>query len=273
MIRKPVVAGQFYPNSKEKLEAMISSLLKDNPVSGVARRSVKGVVLPHAGYQYSGAVAAQTVSCCELKDTLIILGPNHTGLGKPFSVMTEGSWHTPLGDVAIDSTLAQAIVAGSSYLKADTLAHHSEHSIEVLIPFLQFFKKEIRIVPIVIAHAEAPAYKKIADDIVGAVNKLGRADDISFVASSDMTHYEPQKSAQKKDRQAIEAIEHLDMESLLGCVESFDITMCGVAPVSVMLEIVKKLGAREAHLVKYQTSGDASGDYNSVVGYAGMRIY
>ncbi|HOW35993.1 MAG TPA: AmmeMemoRadiSam system protein B [Candidatus Omnitrophota bacterium] len=272
-IRNPIVAGQFYPKDKKKLEGTIAALLKDYPVSGIQKRAVKGIILPHAGYVYSGMVAAQTVSYSELKDTFVILGPNHTGLGEAFSVMSAGLWHMPMGDVEINEDLAQAMLESSSYLKKDTLAHHSEHSIEVLIPLLQYFNQSIKMVPIVISHADISAYKEIAGDIYQAIMKLGLTDQVTLVASSDMTHYESQKSAQAKDRQVISAIERLDVQGLLKCVEDSDISMCGVAPVAVMLEIAKKLGAKQADLVQYRTSGDVTGDQNSVVGYAGMRVY
>ena len=186
--------------------------------------------------------------------------------------MTAGRWETPLGNVDIASDLAEKIVEGSPYLKSDTLAHSEEHSIEVLLPFLQFVNRKITIVPIVIARAGGGIYKKIAQDIVKAIRSLEKGDDVSIIASSDMTHYESHESAQKKDRYAIEAIIGLDTDSLLERVEDWNITMCGVAPVCILLEVAKSLGAREAALVKYQTSGEAAGDYRSVVGYAGMRI-
>jgi len=272
MIRKPAVAGTFYPGDKKKLEETIALLMKRGSGKEEQKNRVKGLILPHAGYQYSGAVAAQTVYSAELKNTFIILGPNHTGKGKPFSVMTEGAWQTPLGQAQIDSALAKEIVSGSRYLKSDTRAHDSEHSIEVLIPFLQFAAGDIKFVPLVIARAPKEIYSAIAGDIVRAVKKLDQKDDVLLIASSDMTHYEPQESAEKKDRYAIEAINSLNAGELLRRVEEQDMTMCGIAPVVIMLEVVKAFGAKEAKLVRYETSGQATGDYRSVVGYAGMRV-
>ena len=272
MIRKAVVAGQFYPGNKKELEEKLSDLMGDTGGSSIKKDAVYAVILPHAGYMYSGQVAADTLSSVELKDTLIILGPNHTGLGKPFSVMTEGSWQTPLGEVVIDTVLAQKIVVSSQYLKSDTLAHEMEHSIEVLLPFLQYAQKKLKFVPIVIARAEPFIYKQIARDIVRAIRELSLEKDVSIVASSDMTHYESQQAAQNKDNYAIESIIHLNADELLKRVEEKHITMCGVAPVAIMLDIVKELGATRAHLVNYRTSGDVTGDYDSVVGYAGIKI-
>lgn len=270
MIRKSAVAGSFYPGNKKKLEEVIALLFKNAGNKGKNR--VKALILPHAGYQYSGAVAAQTVSQAELKNTFIILGPNHTGMGKPFSVMAEGSWQTPLGEVEIDSELAQALLKESKHLEHDTEAHASEHSIEVLIPFLQFALGKIKFVPIVISRADKDIYRAIAGDIARAIKSLGRENDVLLIASSDMTHFEPRESAQRKDHYAIEAITHLDTDDFLRRIDREQISMCGVAPVAITLEAVKTLGAKEGQLVCYQTSGEATGDYDSVVGYAGIRI-
>ena len=230
------------------------------------------MILPHAGYQYSGAVAASTVNSSELKDTFVILGPNHTGLGEPFSVMAEGHWQMPFGPVDIDGELAAEMVRGSPYLKNDALAHAQEHSIEVLLPFLQLAQGNIKFVPIVVARADKEIYQAIAEDICRAIKSLQRENETVVVASSDMTHYEPQESAEKKDQYALAAILALDTDKLLSRVCERDITMCGVAPVAILLEVAKRLGAQEARLVKYQTSGHTTGDYSSVVGYAGLRI-
>ncbi len=271
MIRRPVVAGQFYPADKKGLEEALSSLMKEGR-SATTKNRVKGLILPHAGYMYSGSVAGLTVSSSSLKSTVIILGPNHTGLGTAFSVMTEGVWQTPLGEVKIDEVLAKKIVGQSKHLKSDTLAHHSEHSIEVLLPFLQFLTKEIKFVPIILMQAKSSIYKSIASDIFQVIEKFHLENDITIIASSDMTHYESQDSASQKDHYAIEAIEKLDTDTLHKRVEEKDISMCGVAPVAVMLEVTKLLGAQKANLVKYQTSGEVTGDFSSVVGYAGMRV-
>ncbi len=232
----------------------------------------KGLVLPHAGYMYSGLVAAQTVLSSRLRNRLIILGPNHTGLGARFSVMTQGTWETPLGNIPVDEDLASAIVASSKFLNADEAAHQFEHSIEVLLPFLKYMNQEITFVPIVAGHANARSYQTVAQEIVAAIRSLKLTEKVSIVASSDMTHYEPQKEAERKDHCAIDAILKLDPDALLSCVEQQDISMCGVVPVFIMLNIVKELGANKANLIRYMTSGETSGDYHSVVGYAGITI-
>jgi hypothetical protein len=236
----------------------------------VAKEEVIGLVSPHAGYIYSGSVAGATIAKVKPKDTFIILGPNHTGRGKPFSIMTEGVWQTPLGEVVIDSRLAKQILDGSAYLEEDYSAHQYEHSIEVQLPFLQYFKSNIRLVPIVLAHATGSIYKEIGSAIARAIKDLDR--EALIIASSDMTHYEPHESARRKDNSAIEAILALDEDELLKRVEELKMSMCGYAPVASLITAAKELGARGAELISYQTSGDATGDYGSVVGYAGIII-
>ena len=266
MIRNPVVAGQFYPGSPAMLEAQIAGFVN----VAASKEEVIGLVSPHAGYMYSGPVAGATVSRVRFKDTFVIMGPNHTGMGQRFSIMTEGTWRMPMGDVEIDSELAARILAGSPRLKEDEAAHLQEHSIEVQIPFLQYFKRDIRIVPIILAPADAAAYKEIGHAIATAIRDLNK--EAIIMASSDMTHYEPQESANSKDRQAIDAILELNEDELLKRVGELRITMCGYAPAVSLLCACKELGAGEAELVMYQTSGDVIGDYSSVVGYAGIII-
>ncbi len=155
MIRAPIVAGQFYPASATQLREMIGGFVDEK----ATKEEVIGLLSPHAGYVYSGPVAGATISRVKFKDTFIILGPNHTGRGKPLSIMTAGTWQTPLGDVAIDAELGKEILSASRHLQEDHLAHQYEHSIEVQIPFLQYFKPDIKIVPIVLANGSGDVYK------------------------------------------------------------------------------------------------------------------
>jgi len=266
MIRHPVVSGQFYPASSSQLKAMIDRFIDEKAV----KEEVIGLVSPHAGYIYSGPVAGAVISKIRFKDTFIILGPNHTGSGKPLSIMTKGVWKTPLGEVEIDSELGKQILATSSYLEEDRGAHLYEHSIEVQIPFLQYFKRDIKIVPIMLAYATGATYKEIGRELAKAIKDLNK--EVVIIASSDMTHYEPQESAQRKDTQAIEAILDLNEDELLKRVDELDISMCGYAPAVSLISAAKELGATGAELVRYQTSGDIIGDYSSVVGYAGIII-
>ena len=266
MIRNPVVAGQFYPESPSELKAVIKGFVDEK----VEKEEVIGLISPHAGYVYSGPVAGAVISRIKLKDTIIIMCPNHTGSGKPLSIMTEGTWKTPLGEVEIDSELGKQILAASNYLQEDKAAHLHEHSIEVQLPFLQYFKPDFKLVPISLAYASGAIYKEIGKEIARAVEESGKG--VVIMASSDMTHYEPQESARSKDTQAIEAILDLDEDELLKRVDELNISMCGYAPAVSLIAAARELGAVGAELVKYQTSGDISGDYSAVVGYAGIII-
>jgi AmmeMemoRadiSam system protein B/AmmeMemoRadiSam system protein A len=266
MIREPVVSGQFYPSSPEELKSMIRGMVDEK----ATKEDVIGYYAPHAGYIYSGPVVGATVSRVNIKDTFVIMGPSHTGMGAPFSIMTEGTWRTPLGDVEIDTELAKAILANSSYLKEDRLAHLQEHSIEVQLPFIQYFKADIKFVPIILSHTNASVYRSIGRAIAKAIKDSGK--EVVIVASGDMNHYESQKITQTKDRQAIESILKLEAGELLERVHEFNISMCGYGTAACLIYAAKEFGSVRTELVKYQTSGDIVHDYSSVVGYAGILI-
>jgi len=266
MIREPAVSGQFYPSSPEELKSIIRGMIDEK----AAKEDVIGYYAPHAGYIYSGPVVGATISRINLKDTFVIMGPSHTGMGAPFSIMTEGKWRTPLGDVEIDTELAKAILANSSYLKVDELAHAQEHSIEVQLPFIQYLRPDIKLVPITISHANAATYRSIGRAIAKAIKDSGK--EVVIVASGDMNHYESQKITQTKDRQAIESILKMEAGELLERVRDFKISMCGYGTAACLIYAAKELGNAKAELVKYQTSGDITGDYSAVVGYAGILI-
>lgn len=267
MSRKPAVAGQFYPQIEATLNKMLSKLVDVN----AEKQEIKGVIMPHAGYVYSGYVAGATISKVDIKKTVVILGTNHTGAGEPFSIMTKGSWTTPLGEVKIDVEIAESILKESSFLKEDSLSHLNEHSIEVELPFLQYLRKDVKIVPIVISNSGINELRTLGREIADGFKKIGRT--ALFMASTDFTHYESKESAEGKDRLAIDAILALDEERLLSTVQKNRISMCGVAPTCALISICKNLNAKKAGLVKYQTSGDITGDYSSVVGYAGLVIW
>ncbi|HAJ56236.1 MAG TPA: AmmeMemoRadiSam system protein B [Candidatus Omnitrophica bacterium] len=268
MLRQPVVAGQFYPSRPEEIKKLISGFgLKKQ----IEREKAIACILPHAGYIYSGKVAAEVLSRIEVAPTCIILGPNHTGYGVPASIMKEGTWLTPFSSIDIDSELAGLLLKNSKYLEEDEKAHAYEHSIEVELPLIQAIARpEFSFVPIVLAHADNLVYKDISSAIALAVRTLKR--DVTIIASSDMTHYESQKSANIKDKAAIEAILRLDTDELLAKIEDMGISMCGYMPAVVAIMAAKMLGATDARLISYQTSGDVTGDYSSVVGYAGITI-
>jgi AmmeMemoRadiSam system protein B len=264
MIRNPYVAGYFYPGTASELKAAVARLVDKK----APKEDAIGLLVPHAGYMYSGAVTGAAVSRIKFKDTFIIIGPSHSGLGKPFSVMTSGAWRTPLGDVDIDTELAQKIVSVSEYLEEDEEAHREEHAVEVQLPFLQYFKPDVRIVPIIIAGTGAAAYPQIGKDIARAVKELGR--EVVIMASGDMTHYEPHAIAKEKDLYAVEAMLALDIAELTRRYKDRHITMCAYPPLVCLMSAAIELGTTGAELVKYQTSGDTTGDLTQVVGYAGV---
>ncbi|MFC1946779.1 AmmeMemoRadiSam system protein B [Chloroflexota bacterium] len=264
--RNAVVAGQFYPGTPETLMSTIKEMVDEE----ADKQKALGIIVPHAGYMYSGRVAGATLSRIEFTDTFIIIGPSHTGLGKPLSIMTEGLWETPLGNVEVDSELAAEISNECEKLEEDSRAHNFEHAIEVQLPFLQYFKPDVKIVPIVLGYASIEDYKDIGKGIARALKKTGR--EAVIMVSSDMNHYEPQHVTKDKDSQAIEAVLDLDEDELISRVRENNITMCGVAPAMSMITAVKELGASGGELVMYRTSGDTTGDVDSVVGYAGVII-
>jgi AmmeMemoRadiSam system protein B/AmmeMemoRadiSam system protein A len=266
MVRQPVVAGQFYPASPARLRDLIRGMVDDR----AEKLDAVGLVLPHAGYAYSGPVVGAVLSRVRPKDTAVIICPNHTGRGKLFSIMTEGTWKTPLGEVEIDHELADRILDKSRYLEADAAAHAFEHAVEVQLPFLQYFMPGFKMVPVVLGQANGETYKEIGREIAAALRAVRR--DAIVIASSDMTHYEAAESVRAKDAEAVQAILALDEDDLLKRVARFDITMCGYGPVVSMLAAARDLGAGRAELVRYQTSGDAGGDAASVVGYAGIMV-
>ncbi len=268
-VRTPAVAGQFYSGTAAGLEKQLSGLVDLK----AQKEKIIAAVVPHAGYVYSGRVAGAVMSCIEGADTFVILGPNHTGYGKEFSIMTSGRWKTPLGEVEIDEELAKLLLKNSALLEEDDLAHKFEHSLEVQVPFLQylFSSQKIKIVPVVIAGVTLTDYQKLGIQLAQSVRQLPDKR-IVVLASSDMTHYQPQEIARAKDKKAIEKILKLDEKGLLDTVELQSITMCGAAPVAALLAYAKEMKAKSARLVKYETSGDSSGDFTSVVGYAGIII-
>lgn len=266
-VRNPVVAGMFYPGTAAALRELIAKMVDVR----ATKEDIFGAVLPHAGYVYSGHVAGAAVSRIKFKDTFIIMGPNHTGMGKPFSIMTKGSWKTPLGEVPIDTDMAKSLMAASTYLREDEDAFAEEHSIEVQLPFLQFFNKDIKFVPIILASYPDPkVYLEMGDQLARALS--GANEKAVIIASSDMTHYQPRKTAQTKDSHAIDAILALDPEELYRRVQEYDISMCGYAPAMVMLQAANVIGAAGAELVRYATSGDVTGETASVVGYASILV-
>src|SRR5512143_2198046 len=276
MLRHPAVAGQFYKGSPDALKKQVEAFID----AGAGRKKAVGIVSPHAGFIYSGSVAGAVYSSVELPDTFILIGPNHTGLGASVSLMATGQWETPLGMVDIDERLAAAILKKSTHIHEDTLAHLREHSLEVQLPFIQYFKHAFKIVPLQMLDTTLTTCLEVGQAIAAAIKELGvqgaerGSEDhhVLIVASSDMSHYERAATAKDKDSKAIHQILNLDPPGLYRTVRDNGITMCGYGPAVSMLAACNALGASRAELIKYANSGDVSGDYEQVVGYAGIVI-
>jgi AmmeMemoRadiSam system protein B len=266
MIRAAAVAGSFYAGTGERLRAQIDAL---RPPDAVVQEAL-GVVVPHAGYVYSGRVAAAVYARVARPDTWVIVGPNHTGSGAKASVMTYGSWETPLGRTAIDADLGEAILSNSSVLRKDHLAHVREHSIEVQLPFLQVREPGTRFVPIALFSHDYGVCRDVGSAVAAAIRATGRR--AVLVASTDMSHYVSRTVAAALDRKAIDAILALDPETLHRVVRREGISMCGFHAVTAVLVAAKALGATTAELVEYTDSGAVTGDATEVVAYAGMTI-
>lgn len=267
MIRKPAVAGYFYPSNPEELFEDVRKYIK----STQGEKNAIGIVSPHAGYIYSGQVAGKAFSVIKVPDTVIVIGPNHTGMGSDAAIVCSGKWSIPGAEIEINSELATALLQNFNDLEEDTIAHSREHSLEVQLPFLYFKNKNFKLVPICLSHHNFSFCNEFGKSIGETIKKYGK--DTLIVASSDMTHYEPHEIAKEKDQLAINEILNLSPRNLYNVVSEQKITMCGVIPVVTMLCAAKVLEAKKAELIQYQTSGDASGDYSQVVGYAGMAVY
>ena len=264
MIRKPAVAGSFYPGSQKALtrELLRCTTKVENRLPCI------GAIAPHAGYLYSGAIAGELFSKIAIPPVVVILAPNHRGPFVPFALSPADKWSTPLGEVEIDKPLAEAI-ARCDMVSLDAAPHAAEHSAEVQVPFLQFFRPGVRIVPIVIAEHRYDPLEQFGTCLADCC----RGTDTLIIASSDMTHFEPAAAARELDHLALAAVLALDPLALHGTVASNHISMCGVAPAVSMLTAAKLLGARHAEIVRYGNSGDVTGDNSSVVGYASVRVF
>jgi AmmeMemoRadiSam system protein B len=264
MLREPAVAGSFYEKDAPALKKHLARYITEKP----NKIRAKAIVVPHAGYIYSGRVAGEVYSSIEIPDIIILLGPNHTGEGVPVSIMNTGEWRTPLGDVKINEPLANEILKNTKAAEKDTKAHAREHSLEVQLPFLQTLKKSFTFVPITFGEYDI---KKLSD-VASAIAAVLKGKDALIVASTDLTHYEDAGLAKEKDMLVLQAIEKLDAEGLVKEVADNDISMCGWMPTYVAIKAAKLLGAKEGKIIKYMNSGDVSGDYDQVVGYGGAVI-
>lgn len=264
--RHPAVAGRFYPGDPDSLLAEVQTY--ESPAQKPIR--ALGCVAPHAGYMYSGHVAGAVYAQLEIPQRCVIMCPNHTGMGTPLSIMGEGKWETPLGDVPIDAELASTLKQRFPLLSEDSQAHRSEHAVEVQLPFLQARRRDLRFVPIALGTRQFEALEKLGEALAEVI--AAQSETVLIIASSDMNHYESDRVTRVKDHKAIDRILALDPPGLFDVVMNEDISMCGFGPTVAMLTAAKRLGATKAELVKYATSGDVSGDRNMVVGYAGVAV-
>jgi hypothetical protein len=266
MIRPPAVAGQFYSSNPNELAQAVDAFLSPK----VEKKRALGCVVPHAGYIYSGHVAGALYSALEIPARLILIGPRHFPRGESLAILSEGSWTTPLGEAKIDSALAAELKHEVPRVREDMVAHEKEHSLEVQIPFLQRIRGDFQFVPIVLG---TDRYG-VLEELGHAVGKVAAAqrEPVLVVASSDMNHYESDAITRVKDERAIARVLALDPRGLYDTVRAEEITMCGIAAAVVMLVAVRDMGATNAELARYATSGDINGDRDRVVGYAGIVI-
>jgi hypothetical protein len=278
-VRRPTQAGSFYAGDAEGLKRQVEScfLHESGPgklpkVDVNGPRKIVGLVCPHAGYTYSGPIAANAYSELALDGkpgTVVVLGPNHTGYGSALSLMDEGVWRTPLGDVEVDTLVAHALVRETQLLDVDEMAHRFEHSIEVQLPFLQYlYGNGFKFVPICFQLQDYASAEEIGNALVKVLAKRNAI----IIASSDFTHYEPQVNAEKKDLAALEAVKAMNAKKFLSIIEEQNVTACGYGPIATTITATKGLLAKEARLLRYKTSGDITGDKSSVVGYAAVSF-
>ena len=276
-VRRPVQAGAFYEATKKSLKQQISNCFTSKlgpgglpEVNEAGSRHIIGLVCPHAGYMFSGPVAAHAygrLAADGKPDTVIIFGPNHTGHGSGVAIMNEGFWRTPLGDAEVDTEMANRIAKESRIVDVDDSAHSFEHSIEVQIPFLQYlYDSTFKFVPVCFLMQDISTAKEVGQ----AAAKVVRGKNAVIIASSDLTHYEPQEDAAMKDHDVLQAVEALDEVRFNQTVESRRVTACGAGPIMALMFASKELGVKEARLLCYKTSGDVIGDYSRVVGYAAV---
>ena len=265
-VREPAVAGAFYPRNAAQLDRQLDQLMP----SDAALHPLLACIAPHAGYIYSGRVAGQLFGHLELPRRVVVIGPNHTGLGAAVAVAPDDAWNTPLGPVPVDRELAELLLARHPDASRDPGAHRREHSIEVQLPFLLRRRPDVTVLPVCLRHLGYAGCERLGESLAVIADELGEP--LGIVASSDMTHYEPDAEARDRDHRAIVQMLARDPAGLYEIVHREGITMCGVVPATVALVAARLMGATSAHLSSYATSGDVSGDHSAVVGYAGVCI-
>lgn len=269
-VRHPAVAGKFYPGSSDDLRAEASAYLASPNSTNEQRLRAIGCIAPHAGYMYSGHVAGAVFGGIEIPRRCIVMCPNHTGQGRALAIMSRGTWQTPLGEVPIDTGLAESLKQQFPSLEEDSAAHRAEHAAEVELPFLQLRQPELTFVPIALGTGRFEVLEQLGHALAQVIAR--QSDPVLIVASSDMNHYEPDAVTRAKDHRAIERILTLDARGLFDVVTQQNISMCGFGPAVAMITAARELGATSAALVKYATSGEVSGNWDMVVGYAGVVV-
>ncbi|MGI0029234.1 MAG: AmmeMemoRadiSam system protein B [Nitrososphaera sp.] len=275
--RPPAVAGMFYPDNAKELRAQIDNSFRDprfgpgRPPPSDRKRRIYGIVSPHAGYVYSGAVAANgfyEVSSGGFQD-VIMVGPNHYGLGSGVATVKEGAWETPLGQVEVNSELATEISKRSGLTDFDDFAHSKDHCLEVQLPFLQYSRPEFKIVPLILMMQDIDTAFDLGKAIADSVQERG-VDSTLLIASSDLTHYEPNAEAHRKDGELIKAVLALDVHKFYAVLERLDVSACGYGAIASIMIAARSLGAAKGELLRYATSGDVTGDASAVVGYSSI---
>jgi len=278
MIRKSRVAGSFYPYNPDILRKEIESFFGKKP--GIKKYDGKiGVLCPHAGYIFSGKTKSYSYKALaeNFPETFVIIGPNHTGMGSPLAVMKEGEWETPLGNIKIDSQIAEEILEECGILDFDETSHSYEHSIEVQLPFLQYLSKDVKFVPICMAMQDIDTARELGE----ALKKVIKNRSIGIIASSDLMHYghayryTPFKenvieNMKKIDMEVLNAIINLDPEKIYEIVDT-GYTMCGYGCVSSMIYALKDY-VKKGEILDYSTSYEVSHDTSTVVGYGSVVL-
>ena len=266
MLRLPAVAGRFYPSDPKELTSVVREYSRAD--ARYSPMSVKACLVPHAGYIYSGHVAGAVFARITLPRKIIVLGVRHYPRGEPVAILSSGAWRTPLGDAPIDEGLAAELRQQSALLCEDSLAHSTEHSLEVQVPFLQVLAPGFSFVPVALGTVQFESLVGVGEGIARA---LGSAkESVLLLTTSDLNHYEDDATTRSKDGKAIDRLLGLDARGLYDTCRNEEISMCGLGPAVAMLTALNAMGAKKAELVQYATSGDVSGDRSQVVGYAGM---
>lgn len=268
-IRRPAVAGYFYPQDSGELAAAVDRLSR--AAEGLPREAATAVLVPHGSVAQSGAVIGAALGRVRIPRLCIILGPSHTGSWMPWSIMERGSYRTPLGDVPIASALADALRRRCAFLEADAWAQPGEHAIEVVLPFLQRLgPQDVAVVPVVMASEDAPELRQMARALAETVRMA--EEPVLLIASTDLSHYEPEAAAALQDRRLLDAISARDSSRLLQLVQDDGIRMCGCAAAACVLDAATELGAEHVSIERIGSSVEAGGDPHSVIGYAGIII-